>query len=240
MNRTRARWPDSRWPRAPSRPVPGPTLCMRVWRPRPMNARSWSVCAATLPYRDVGYLNALGQLRLHKAGGFRETPVADVAGPGALRCEGIHKCRGRMDARERLKAPYRDGTTHVAALAYPALRGISASLHVIAKLAALTPKALAALAGQALACIEDPVVIPKTLRGAGSQEDTDPPGRKSRCDRNDPVAGLSGAATAGRIRAGLRNLIHRLKRCSAGIRGRMVPGRKTEIALKRLLTRLNR
>jgi hypothetical protein len=32
----------------------------------------------------------------------------------------------------------------------PALRGISASLHVIAKLAALAPKALALLAGQAL------------------------------------------------------------------------------------------
>jgi len=30
------------------------------------------------------------------------------------------------------------------------------------------PKALAALAGQALACIEDSAVMPKALRGAGS------------------------------------------------------------------------
>jgi len=58
-----------------------------------------------------------------------------------------------------------------------------------------------------IACIEDPVVIPKTLRGAGSREDTDPR-RKSRCDRNDPVARVSGAATAKCIRAWLRNLNH--------------------------------
>jgi len=46
-----------------------------------------------------------------------------------------------------LKTPYRDGTTHVAALAHPCARGISASVHVIfepldfiARLAALVPK----------------------------------------------------------------------------------------------------
>ena len=49
--------------------------------------------------------------------------------------------------RYELKTPYRDGTTHVifepvdfTAPAHPCARGISASLHVIAKLAALVPK----------------------------------------------------------------------------------------------------
>jgi len=49
--------------------------------------------------------------------------------------------------RYQLKTPYRDGTTHVifepldfTALAHPCARGISASLHVIARLAALVPK----------------------------------------------------------------------------------------------------
>jgi len=49
--------------------------------------------------------------------------------------------------RYELKTPYRDGTTHVifepvdfAAPAHPCARGISASLHVIAKLAALVPR----------------------------------------------------------------------------------------------------
>ena len=49
--------------------------------------------------------------------------------------------------RYELKTPYRDGTTHVifepvdfTAPAQPCARGISASLHVIAKLAALVPK----------------------------------------------------------------------------------------------------
>ena len=46
-----------------------------------------------------------------------------------------------------LKNPWRDGTTHVifepldfTALAHPCARGISASIHVIARLAALVPK----------------------------------------------------------------------------------------------------
>ena len=39
----------------------------------------------------------------------------------------------------------------------------------------IMPKALATLAGQALACIEAPVVMPKALRGAGSQEDSGSP-----------------------------------------------------------------
>jgi len=49
--------------------------------------------------------------------------------------------------RYELKTPYRDGTTHVifepvdfTAPAHPCARGISASLHVIAKLAALVPR----------------------------------------------------------------------------------------------------
>ena len=56
-----------------------------------------------------------------------------------------------------MKTPYRDGTTHVAALAHPCARGISASVHVIfepldfiARLAALAPKTLALLPGWAL------------------------------------------------------------------------------------------
>ena len=51
------------------------------------------------------------------------------------------------EVRYELKTPYRDGTTHVifepvdfTAPAHPCARGISASLHVIAKLAALVPK----------------------------------------------------------------------------------------------------
>jgi len=32
--------------------------CMLGWRPARMNARSSNGCAATLPYRDVGYLDA--------------------------------------------------------------------------------------------------------------------------------------------------------------------------------------
>lgn len=49
--------------------------------------------------------------------------------------------------RYQLKTPYRDGTTHVcfealnfAAPAYPCARGMSASMHVIARLAALVPR----------------------------------------------------------------------------------------------------
>ena len=49
--------------------------------------------------------------------------------------------------RCELKTPYRDGTTHVifepvdfTAPAHPCTRGISASVHVIAKLAALVPR----------------------------------------------------------------------------------------------------
>ena len=38
--------------------VAGFSLAKRVSRLGPMNARSWNVCAATLPYMDVGYLVA--------------------------------------------------------------------------------------------------------------------------------------------------------------------------------------
>jgi len=57
------------------------------------------------------------------------------------------------NVRYQLKTPYRDGTTHV----------IFEPLDFIARLAALVPKARAALAGQALAAIEDPAVIEKIL-----------------------------------------------------------------------------
>ena len=44
------------------------------------------------------------------------------------------------EVRYELKTPYRDGTIHVTAPAHPCARGISASVHVIAKLAALAAK----------------------------------------------------------------------------------------------------
>ena len=44
------------------------------------------------------------------------------------------------EVRYALKTPYRDGTIHVTAPAHPCARGISASVHVIAKLAALAAK----------------------------------------------------------------------------------------------------
>jgi len=42
----------TRWPRSPG------FRCMPVSLPRPINARSWNGCAVTLPYMDVGYLDA--------------------------------------------------------------------------------------------------------------------------------------------------------------------------------------
>jgi pyruvate/2-oxoglutarate dehydrogenase complex dihydrolipoamide acyltransferase (E2) component len=64
----------------------------------------------------------------------------------------------------------------------------------------IMPKALAALAGQALACIEDPVVMPKALRGAGSRADSHPPRREEHVGRSLSLAALPGAATGGLVR----------------------------------------
>ena len=67
-----------------------------------------------------------------KASGVGKAPVAHDQWPCALRAQ---------------STPYRDGTTHVifepmdfTAPAHPCARGISASLHVIARLVALVPK----------------------------------------------------------------------------------------------------
>ena len=57
------------------------------------------------------------------------------------------------------------------------------------------PKALATLAGQALARIDDPVVMPKALRGADPREDTDPPAGKADPGASRFAAGKPVAAT---------------------------------------------
>jgi hypothetical protein len=89
--------------------------CTPEWRSKPASVTSWSDCAATLP------APAIAERRL------------SLTHQGKVRYE--------------LKTPYRDGTTHVifepvdfTAPAHPCARGISASLHVIAKLAALVPR----------------------------------------------------------------------------------------------------
>ena len=74
---------------------------MPGWRRERMNARSSNDCATTLPCMDVGYLDAQGQLRLQPPGGLGKAPVAHPKRQRPLRREGIHKCRGRMDAQER-------------------------------------------------------------------------------------------------------------------------------------------
>ena len=115
-------------------------------------------------------------------------------------CPAVSEKRIAMTAigciRYQLKTPYRDGTTHVffqpldfIALAHPCARGMSASLHVIARPAALIPKPriqsyrillsplsyvhvgnidlekcdLCGNTVKGIACIEDPAVIKQRL-----------------------------------------------------------------------------
>ena len=74
-------------------------------------------------------------------------------------------------------------------------------------------------------CIEDPI--------GGHQEDTDPLGRKSRCDRNDPVARVSGAATAQSVAPDLSHA-HAKPGCGSSHTGRRLSlGQGTKITRKR-------
>jgi hypothetical protein len=51
---------------------------------KPVNASGWNACAATLPCRDVGYLVASGQLRLHPPADRHESLVGRWSGAGDL------------------------------------------------------------------------------------------------------------------------------------------------------------